>query len=77
MSEPRKLPRNRSGYFPCVICRKAAMKGLMRCKKCHDKFVSEMPDEVGPVIRSGNGIRLSDGDFEGIEDQVWLIREDK
>ena len=70
-------PKSGFGFFPCVICRKQALKGLMRCQKCHDDFVRQMPDEVGPVIRSGNGSRFSEGEFDAIEDQIWLIREDK
>ena len=53
------------------------MKGLLRCKACHDDFVRQMPDDVGPVIRSGDGSRFSDGEFDAIEDQIWLTREDK
>lgn len=30
----------------CVVCNKKSLPGLFRCKKCHDQFVAEMPDEA-------------------------------
>jgi len=49
----------------------------MRCQRCHNDFVRKMPDHVGPVVRSGNGSRFSEGEFEALEDQIWFIGEDK
>ncbi len=77
VSRPPKKSKNRFGYYPCVICRKQALKGLMRCQRCHDDFVRQMPDEVDPIVRSGNGSSLSDGEFSGIEDQIWFVREER
>jgi hypothetical protein len=77
VNRPPKKSRNRFGYYPCVICRKQALKGLMRCQRCHNDFVRKMPDHVGPVVRSGNGSRFSEGEFESLEDQIWFIGEDK